>query len=123
MRKQAHVYGRLDPGPLQLDLGIGFGWDISGWLLTPFLASLPPDEFVRMRERVAAGLTTTFASTYGAEIGLDDGLDPEVIAGFAGRGTGAKYLITPDGQSTCSPYISPSGSAMSSMRAPSGSVK
>ena len=95
VRKQAHVYGRLDPGPLQLDLGLGFGWDISGWLLTPFLASLAPGEFVRFRDRVAAELTTTFASSYGAEIGLDDVLDPEVIAGFTGRGTGAKYLIRP----------------------------
>jgi NADPH:quinone reductase len=95
VRKQAHVYGRLDPGPLEIDLGIGFGWDISGWLLTPFLASLAPDHLVRLRDRVAAELTTTFASTYGAEIGLDDVLDPGVVAGFASRGTGQKYLIRP----------------------------
>jgi NADPH2:quinone reductase len=95
VRKQAHVYGRLDPGPLEIDLGIGFGWDISGWLLTPFLAGLEPARFTQLRDRVAAELTTTFASTYGAEIGLDDVLDPEVIAGFAGRGTGQKYLIRP----------------------------
>ena len=95
VRKQAHVYGRLDPGPLQIDLGIGFGWDISGWLLTPFLAGLSPDHAARLSERVAAELTTTFASSYGAEIGLDDVLDPDVIAGFASRGTGKKYLIRP----------------------------
>lgn len=95
VRKQAHVYGRLDPGPLEIDLGIGFAWDVSGWLLTPFLAELAPDRFARLRDRVAAELTTTFASTYGAEIDLDDVLDPAVIAGFAGRGTGQKYLIRP----------------------------
>jgi hypothetical protein len=95
VRKQAHVYGRLDPGPLEIDLGIGFGWDISGWLLTPFLAALAPDHLARLRDRVASELTTTFASTYGAEIGLDDVLDPDVIAGLASRGTGQKHLIRP----------------------------
>jgi NADPH:quinone reductase len=95
VRKQAHVYGRLDPGPLQLDLGIGFGWDISGWLLTPFLAGLEPARVARLRDRVASELTSTFASSYGAEIGLDSVLDPDVIAGFASRGTGQKYLIRP----------------------------
>ena len=95
VRKQAHVYGRLDPSPLEVDLGIGFGWDISGWLLTPFLADLAPGDLARLRDRVAAELTTTFASSYGAEITLDDVLDPAVIAGFAGRGTGRKYLVRP----------------------------
>lgn len=95
VRKQAHVYGRLDPSPLEIDLGIGFGWDISGWLLTPFLAGLAPQDFARLRDRVAAELTTTFASSYGAEITLDDLLDPVVIAGFASRGTGGKHLIRP----------------------------
>ncbi|GAB3258518.1 zinc-binding dehydrogenase [Nocardioides dilutus] len=95
VRKQAHVYGRLDPSPLEIDLGIGFAWDISGWLLTPFLADLAPGDFTRLRDRVAAELTTTFASSYGAEITLDDVLDPDVIAGFGSRGTGRKYLIRP----------------------------
>jgi hypothetical protein len=50
-----------------------------------------------LRTRVAAELTTTFASTYGAEIALAEVLAPEAIAAYARRGTGQKYLIGPHG--------------------------
>ena len=128
VRKQAHVYGRLDPGPLELDLGIGFGWDVSGWLLTPFLAGLEPARVARLRDRVGRGADARRSPARTAPRSVSTtSLDPDVIAGFASRGTGQKYLIRPvarpAAQSTSSPYISPSGSAISSMRAPSGSVK
>ena len=45
--------------------------------------------------RVAAELTTTFASHYAAEIGLAEALRPEAIAQYAKRATGAKFLILP----------------------------
>jgi NADPH2:quinone reductase len=96
-RKQVHVYGRLDPRPLEIDMNIGFAWQAGGWLLTDFLRELMPEEVGRMRARVAAELTTTFASTYGAEIALADVLSPEAIAGYARRATGQKYLIAPHG--------------------------
>ena len=96
VRKQVYVYGRLDPRPLEIDLAIGLAWDVHGWLLTPFLEGLAPADLDRLRQRVAAELTTTFASTYGDTIGLADALDPAVIARYARRGTGQKYLIVPD---------------------------
>lgn len=96
VRKQVYVYGRLDTRPLGVDLGgVGMIWQVGGWLLTPFLQGLPPEDAERMRGRVAAELTTTFASEYGAEIALADVLRPEAIAAYARRGTGQKYLITP----------------------------
>ena len=49
----------------------------------------------RLRDRVAAELTTTFASHYAAEISLAEALQPEVIAAYAKVGTGEKYLINP----------------------------
>jgi NADPH:quinone reductase-like Zn-dependent oxidoreductase len=97
VRKQVHVYGRLDPRPLEVDLSIGLAWQVGGWLLTNFLRELTPKDVGRMRTRVATELTTTFASTYGAEISLADVLSPEAIAGYARRGTGQKYLIAPHG--------------------------
>ena len=48
-----------------------------------------------MRARVLAEATTTFASGYAQTIGLRDVLEPEVLAVFARRGTGTKYLIDP----------------------------
>jgi len=97
VRKQVHVYGRLDPRPLEVDLSIGLAWQVGGWLLTNFLREVTPEDVGRMRTRVATELTTTFASTYGAEISLADVLSPEAIAGYARRGTGQKYLIAPHG--------------------------
>jgi NADPH2:quinone reductase len=95
VRKQVHVYGRLDPRPLEIDLTIGMAWDVGGWLLGPFLNSLSTADLDRLRSRVAAELTTTFSSTYGATITLADVLSPETIGRYARRGTGQKYLIVP----------------------------
>jgi NADPH2:quinone reductase len=49
----------------------------------------------RMRARVLAEAKTTFASGYAQTIGLRDVLQPEVLAVFARRSTGTKYLIDP----------------------------
>jgi hypothetical protein len=48
-----------------------------------------------MRARVLAEAKTTFASSYAQTIGLRDVLQPDVLAVFARRGTGMKYLIDP----------------------------
>jgi hypothetical protein len=50
---------------------------------------------MRLRARVAAELTTTFASNYTATISLAEVLDPEVVAAYAKKATGEKYLIDP----------------------------
>ena len=97
VRKQVYVYGRLDTRPLEIELGgVGMAWQVGGWLLTPFLTGLDPVAVERLRSRVAGELTSTFASEYGAEIGLSDVLRPDAIAAYARRGTGQKYLITPN---------------------------
>jgi hypothetical protein len=48
-----------------------------------------------MRARVLAEAKTTFASGYAQTIGLRDVLAPEILAVFARRSTGTKYLIDP----------------------------
>ena len=48
-----------------------------------------------LKDRVVAELTTTFASNYTHEISLTEALQPEIIAAYAKRATGAKYLICP----------------------------
>jgi NADPH2:quinone reductase len=94
--KQVYIYGGLDRGPTELNRNFGMAWSVGGWLLTPYLAEVGPEEVQRMRQRVAAEITTTFASTYTRQISLVEALSPEALAGYAKQATGEKYLVTPN---------------------------
>ena len=95
VRKQVYIYGGLDPSPTILTRTFGFAWNVGGWLLTPFLQSIGPDRFGQLRETVAAGLTTTFASSYSSEISLAEMLDPSVFSRCVKQSTGEKVLVNP----------------------------
>lgn len=95
IHKQVYVYGALDRRPIELRRGFGFAWGVGGWLLMPFLASLQPEDAGRLQARVAAELTTTFASSYSDEISLDQALDLDVMRRYAQQATGQKYLVRP----------------------------
>jgi NADPH2:quinone reductase len=94
--KQVYIYGGLDPGPTDLSRNFGMAWGVGGWLMTWFLQKIGSRDTQRLRERVAAELTTTFATHYTAEISLLEALSPAVIAAYNKRATGEKYLITPN---------------------------
>ena len=70
-------------------------WGVGGWLLTPFLQELGGEGFARLRARVAAELTTTFASTYTQEVSLAGMLQPDAFRAYVKRATGEKFLVTP----------------------------
>jgi NADPH2:quinone reductase len=93
--KQVYIYGGLDHGPTVLSRNFGMAWGIGGWLLTPFLQSIEPETLQSLRERVAAGLSTTFASSYTREVSLAEALQPETVTAYARHATGEKYLINP----------------------------
>jgi len=93
--KQVYIYGMLDTGPTELDRGYGLAWAVSGFLLTPFLMKIGWEEGQKLRERVARELKTTFASNYTATLSLADVLKPEMVAAYAKKATGEKYLIDP----------------------------
>lgn len=93
--KQVYIYGMLDTGPTTLDRGYGFAWSVSGFLLTPFLMKAGMETITRLRARVAAELTTTFASHYSQTISLADVLDPAIAAEYNKKATGEKFLIDP----------------------------
>ena len=95
--KQVYIYGGLDRSPTELTRGYGTAWGVGGWLLTPFLRKAGPSTIAAMRERVAAGLTTTFASSYAGRLSLAEALQPGAIAAYGRMGTGNKYLIVPLG--------------------------
>jgi NADPH:quinone reductase len=94
--KQVYLYGGLDPSPTEFVRNFGMAWSMGGWLLTPFLQKVGPDVTQRLKERVAAELTTTFASHYAREISLAEMLHPQIIAAYNKRRTGEKYLVNPN---------------------------
>lgn len=93
--KQLYVYGALDLTATEIPRAIGLAWGVSGFLVTYFLQTLPPEDVMRMRKRIALELTTTFASHYTETISLRDVLDPQKIAAYTKKSTGAKVLIDP----------------------------
>jgi NADPH2:quinone reductase len=93
--KQVYLYGTLDTAPTEVVRNFGFSWGMGGWLLFLFLQKIGPAAAQTLRERVAAELTTTFASHYAHEVSLAGALHMEAIAVYGKRSTGAKYLINP----------------------------
>ena len=97
VHKQVYIYGGLDRGPTELARSFGMAWGIGGFLVTPFLAKVGPEKTAELRGRVAAGLTTTFASRYTDQVTLAGALSPEAIAVYGRQATGQKYLVIPNG--------------------------
>lgn len=94
--KQVYIYGGLELGPTEFNRNFGMAWGMGGWLLFPFLQKAGADTVQRLKQRVAAELKTTFASSYSKEISLAEALQPEAIAVYGQRATGTKYLINPN---------------------------
>src|SRR6266403_2081480 len=94
--KQVYIYGGLDRGPTEFNRTFGMAWGIGGWLLTPFLQKIGFEGAQKLRERVAAEIKTTFASTYTKEVSLAGALQLEAIAVYGKQATGEKYLINPN---------------------------
>jgi NADPH:quinone reductase len=95
VHKQVYIYGGLDTGPTILARNYGMAWGVGGWLLTPFLQSVGAQRLAALRARVAAELTTTFASTYTREVSLAGMLQPDAFHAYVKRATGEKLLVTP----------------------------
>ncbi len=93
--KQVYIYGGLDAGATVFNRTFGLTWSIAGWFLTNFVIKIGPDAAMKLRQRVAQELTTTFTSNYARTISLREALAPETIKIYAKRATGAKYLIDP----------------------------
>jgi len=94
--KQVYIYGRLDTNPTELAGNFGMAWGVGGWLLTPFLQKIGLEAVQKLRERVAAGLKTTFASKYARAVSLAEALQAGAISAYGKRSTGEKYLINPN---------------------------
>ena len=95
VHKQVHVYGGLQPGPIELAQDMGKAWSVSGWLVTPFLQAAGAERARELKARVAAEITTTFASSYSNQVSLRGMLDLETARRYARRATGEKFLVCP----------------------------
>jgi NADPH:quinone reductase len=95
VHKQVYIYGGLDTSPTTLVRNFGMAWGIGGWLLTYFLQKAGAETIGRLRNRVAAELTTTFASAYTREVSLAGMLRPDAFNAYVKRATGEKFLVTP----------------------------
>ncbi|MEA3184638.1 MAG: hypothetical protein QOJ74_1115 [Ilumatobacteraceae bacterium] len=95
VHKQVYIYGGLDRGPTELNRNFGMSWGIGGWLLTPFLGRLGLEGINRLRDRVVAELTTTFASHYTDHVSLAGALSLDAITAYARQATGQKFLVRP----------------------------
>ena len=91
-----YIYGSLDRSATVLNRAFGLTWGVGGWLLTPFLQKIGPAEGQKLRDRVAAEITTTFASNYSHVISLSQALDLATMQSYARMATGEKYVINPD---------------------------
>ena len=94
--KQVYIYGVLDTGPSEFQRNFGFAWGMGGWLLFLFLQKIGTAGAQALKQRVAAELKTTFASSYAKEISLAQALSLEAVAVYGQRATGAKFLIHPN---------------------------
>ncbi len=95
--KQVYIYGGLDRSQTVLTRNFGMAWGLGGWLLPHFLQRIGPEASDRLRQRVAAEIRTTFASSYAKTVTLREALDPAAVAVYAKQATGEKYLVTPHG--------------------------
>jgi NADPH:quinone reductase-like Zn-dependent oxidoreductase len=94
--KQVYIYGGLDTRPIELNRAFGMMWGVGGWLLLPFLQKIGVADGMRLRQRVAAELKTTFASHYSQVVSLQEALQLSNLAAYAKRATGEKFLINPN---------------------------
>lgn len=95
VHKQVYIYGALDLGPTEFNRSFGLIWGIAGFLLTPYLMKVGMEEMMAMRAKVITHRGDIFASSYTAEIGLDDMVDPALAQAYQAKATGSKYLLNP----------------------------
>jgi NADPH2:quinone reductase len=96
VHKQVYIYGGLDTSPTTFGRSFGMAWSIGGWLVFPFLRKIGAEATDRLKARVAAELTTTFATRYVKQMSLAETLQLDNVHGYGKRATGEKYLVVPN---------------------------
>lgn len=93
VHKQVYIYGYLERGPIKLPAGLAMAWNVGGWLLFPFMQQLAPQRLAQLKQQVADGLTSIFASHYAHELTVDQLLTPDALKAAARMRSGEKILL------------------------------
>jgi len=96
VHKQVYLYGNLDRSATELRRTYGMSWGVAGWLMPRFLQRAGRERVAQLRERVAAGLTSTFATNFTDRVSLAEALKPEAFTAYGRPNTGTKFLVTPN---------------------------
>lgn len=94
--KKVYVYGMLDERPIVLRKEFGMGWGMEMWGMMSVLAKISPAAADALKARIARELKTTFASSFGHSIALDELLEPANLIAACAHRTGGKFLIKPN---------------------------
>jgi NADPH:quinone reductase len=93
--KQVYIYGGLDRGPDRAPPRLRHGLGRRRVAAHAVPPAHRPRGGPAPARRVAAEITTTFASSYTREVSLAGALTREAIAAYGRQATGEKYLVTP----------------------------
>ena len=69
----------------------GFSWTISGFLLGSGTAAITDAD----KQRVADEIKTTFATSYGSKLSLEDMLNPNAMKEYQAQKSNSKALVVP----------------------------
>ena len=96
--KQVYRYGGLARGDTLLPMSIGMAWGVGGWLMPFHFNKRGAEHRTASIAKAVAGLTTTFASSYGKNLALEEMCaTPEAYLATLQSKTGEKFLICPNG--------------------------
>ena len=94
VQKKLYFYGGLNAGePMLLRPFVmgGFSWTISGFLLGSGTAAITDAD----KQRVADEIKTTFATSYGSKLSLEDMLNPNAMKEYQAQKSNSKALVVP----------------------------
>jgi len=99
-KHSVYKYGGLDKSNSEFSAAVGVGnWTWGGWLMPFHYAKYPPEHRAAGIATAVAGLKTTFSSSFGTRLSLEDmAKSPEQYLATLQSQTDKKFLIRPNGE-------------------------
>jgi len=98
--RAVYKYGGLDKNISEFQPSVGVGnWTWGGWLMPFHYAKFPPEVEQAAIVRAVAGVETTFSTTFGAKLSLEDlASSPEKYKESLVSQSDEKFLVMPNGE-------------------------
>lgn len=99
-KRSVYKYGGLDTNKSEFLPSIGVGnWTWGGWLMPFHYAKYPPEHRAAAISKAVAGLKTTFSSSFGTKLSLEDmAKSPEGYLATLQSQTDKKFLVVQNGE-------------------------